>query len=215
MPIYIPNAFQEFQQKPPSRPQDAPHTRNKPVYGKHIQLATQKISAPKLNSADTKRLQSVHGNFLYYVWSVDPTMLPVLNEISTCHYAPTQDTMDICNQVLYYASTHPNATIRYHASNMILMKDPYAAYLVLPESRIRIAGYYYLTNRMLNSYKGTHTPNCPILTEWKTLKTVVTSSYEAETGGTFENAQNVIPLWHIIETIDLNRNPPKDSNCNR
>ena len=92
-------------------------------------------------------------------------MLTPPNEIFTWKSAPTQDTIDKCNQVLDYASTHPTATIRYHASNMILMKDPYAAYLVLPESRIRIAGYYYLTNRMLNSYKGTHTPNCPILTE--------------------------------------------------
>ena len=42
---------------------------------------------------------------------------------------------------------------------------------------------------MLDYSKGTPTPNGPILTEFKTLKTVVTSSAEAETGGTFENAQ--------------------------
>ena len=48
---------------------------------------------------------------------------------------------------------------------------------------------------MINYYKGTPTPNGPILEECKTQKTVVSSSAEAETGGT------VIPLRHIIETV--------------
>ena len=132
MPGNILIALRKFQHKPPARPQDAPHPLNKPAYGKHIQLATQNISAPKINSVDTNRVQSINCNFLYYARAVDPTILLSLNEISICQSAPTQDTMDICNQVLYYASTHPNATIRYHASNMILMADTDAAYLVLP-----------------------------------------------------------------------------------
>ena len=41
MPGYIPTALHKLQQKPPERPQNAPHPRNKPVYGKHIQLDTQ------------------------------------------------------------------------------------------------------------------------------------------------------------------------------
>ena len=69
-------------------------------------------------------------------------MLPALNETSTFQSAPTQDTMDKFNQVLNYSSTHPNATICYHAIDMILMTDTDAAYLILPESRSRISGYY-------------------------------------------------------------------------
>ena len=142
MPIYIPNAFQKFQQKPPSRPQDAPHTWNKPVYGKHTQLATKKRSAPKLNSEDTNIVQSINSNFLYYARVVDLTMLTDLNETSTCQSAMTQDTMDKCNKVLDYVLTHSNADICYHASNMILMIDIDAAYFVLPEARSIVAGYY-------------------------------------------------------------------------
>ena len=91
-------------------------------------------------------------------------MLTALNEISTFQYAPNQDTMYKCNQVLDYASTHPNATIRYHANNMILMTDTDSAYLVLPEARYRIAGYHYFTNRILDYSKGSPTTNGPILT---------------------------------------------------
>ena len=91
------------------------------------------------------------------------------------------------------------------------MTDTDDAYLVLPESRSRIARYYYFTNRMIYYSKGTSTPNVPILTEYKNLKTVVSSSAEAETGGTFENAQNIIPLRHILETVYLHQQPTKGS----
>ena len=132
MPRYIPTTLHKFHHKPPARPQDVPHPCNKPIYGKHIQLATQQSSAPKLNSTDTNILQFINRTFLYYSRAVDPTMIPDLNEISICQYTQTQDTMDKCNQVLDYASTHPNLTICYHASDMILMTDTDSDYLVLP-----------------------------------------------------------------------------------
>ena len=83
MPGYIPTALHKFQHKPPARPQDEPHPWNKPVYCKHIQLSTHKISAPKLNSADTNRLQFINSTFIFYSQAVYPTILPALNEIST------------------------------------------------------------------------------------------------------------------------------------
>ena len=132
MPGYTPTTLQRLQHKPLARPKYAPHSWNKPVYGKHIQLATHKISAPKLNYADTNKVQSINSTFLYYARAVDPTIILVLNKISTWKSAPTQDTMDKCNQVLDYASTHPNATICYHAIYMILMTDIDATSLVLP-----------------------------------------------------------------------------------
>ena len=94
MPGYIPTALHKFQHKPPSYTQDAPHPCNKPVYGKHIQFATQKSYTPKLNSAYTNRVQSINGNFLYYSCSVDPTIIPALNLIFTWQSALTQDTME-------------------------------------------------------------------------------------------------------------------------
>ena len=99
-----------------------------------------KAPSPKLNSADTNRVQSINGTFLYYDQAVYPFMLQSLNEIPTWQYAPTQDTMDKFNQVLDYASTHLNVTIRYHARDMILMTDTDFAYLVPLESRSSIAG---------------------------------------------------------------------------
>ena len=40
---------------------------------------------------------------------------------------------------------------------------------------------------------------------------MVSSSAEAEIGGTFENAQNVIPLRNILENVYLHHQPTKGS----
>ena len=111
MPGYILTALQKLKHKQPARTQYAPHSRNKYVYGKHIQLATQQRSAQILNSTDKKRVQYINATFLYYAREVDPTMLTYLNEIYNCQSTMTQDKMEKCNQVLDYASTHPDATI--------------------------------------------------------------------------------------------------------
>ena len=82
MPGYIPTKLQKLQQKLPELAQDPPHTRKKYVYDKHTQLATQKSSAPKINSTDTNCVQSINGTILFYAHALDPTMLHDLKNIS-------------------------------------------------------------------------------------------------------------------------------------
>ena len=80
-----------------------------------------------------------------------------------------------------YMATYPESIIQFYASDMILSVDSDAAYLVLPKAKSRIAGFYYLTDRDSSYY------NSPILVVCKTLKNVVASAAEAETGGIFLN----------------------------
>ena len=91
-------------------------------------------------------------------------MLPALNEISTFQSAPTQDTLEKCYQLLYYASIHPNATIRYHASDVILIMDTYSDYLVLPVACCNISVNCCFTNLMTDYSKGNSTTKGTILT---------------------------------------------------
>ena len=179
MPIYIPTVLHKFQHKIPARSQDTPHPWNKPVYGKHIQLDTQQRSTLKLNSTDKNLVQSIKDTCLYYYCALEPTMLPAINAIFIWKYATTQDTMAKFNQVLDYESTHPNSTIWYHASDLILMTDTYSSKLFLPAAISHISGHYYFTTHMLDYSNGTPTPNSLILTEFKTLKTMVSSYAEA------------------------------------
>ena len=64
MPGYIPTTLQKFQHKPSARAQDAPYSWNISIPGKHIKLATQQISSPKLNSSDKNHVQSINSTLL-------------------------------------------------------------------------------------------------------------------------------------------------------
>ena len=47
---------------------------------------------------------------------------------------------------LDYCATNPGEEIIYWASEMQLMIDSYAAYLVVPKARSRVVGYHYVGN---------------------------------------------------------------------
>ena len=50
-------------------------------------------------------------------------------------------------QSLDYFATHPNATVRFLASDVVLALYSDASYLSEPESKSRAAGHYYLANK--------------------------------------------------------------------
>ena len=99
-----------------------------------------------------------------------------------------------------YLNTHPDAYIRYHASNMVLHVDSDAAYLVAPNARSRIAGYFHLSDHP-NITKHPKL-NGAVLVECKTLRHVVLSSAEAEVAGIFHNAGMAIPIRHILQALN-------------
>ena len=107
-----------------------------------------------------------------------------------------------------YAATYPNANLRFFASDMILHIDSNAAYLVQDNARSRIAGIY-----ILSSYPSpaptipNPAPNATILVECKTLRSVVASAVEAETGGLFHNGQVAIHLRHLLQALGHTQPP--------
>ena len=60
-----------------------------------------------------------------------------------------------------YLHTHPSAKLRSHKSDMCLHIDTNAAYLVAPKAKSRIAGYYYLSNKLQSPSQTTLTSNPP------------------------------------------------------
>ena len=142
MPGYIPTAFHRFQHKLPAHAQDAPNSWNKSVYDKHIQLATQQSSAPKLNFTDTNDVQSIKWTFLYYASAVYSTIISALKNISTYLSSLTQYIIAKYNKVLEYTPTHKIATIWYHARNAILITNTDADYLVIPAACSGISGNF-------------------------------------------------------------------------
>jgi hypothetical protein len=156
-----------------------------------------------LGKEKIKYVQSVVGSLLYYARAIDMSILPALNEIAARQTQPTQNTLNKCQILLDYAATHPNTILRYKASDMVLHVDSDTAYLVQAKARSRIVGSFNLSsNPSLLPLDQTPTPNAPILTERKTLRHVVASAAEAETGGIFHNAHTIIPIRQALEALD-------------
>ena len=126
-------------------------------------------------------------------------MYLALNEISVTQVSLIEVTLQKCHQLLDYVSWHPEATLRYHASDMILHVDYDPAYLVLPHARSRLAGHFFLSSDP--TLTRTIRPNAPILTECKTIQHVVMSAVEAETAAIFHNAQVARSIRSILKTL--------------
>lgn len=67
-----------------------------------------------------KRIQGIVGSILFYARSVDSTFLVGLNSIVMQQTSATKNTLKRTEDLLDYAITHPNAKMRYRASEMIL-----------------------------------------------------------------------------------------------
>ena len=139
------------------------------------------------------------GALLLYTRAFDLSLYTALNEISVSQANPTINTRKKINHVLDYVATHPEAIIRYHASDMILNVNSDAVYLVLPRAQSRMAGHFFLSS---NVTPTTVVPsNGPILTECCTICHVVSSAAEAETTALFHNAQTARPIRHILNGL--------------
>eukprot|EP00957_Ditylum_brightwellii_P153381 11673961-Ditylum_brightwellii.AAC.1 len=73
-----------------------------------------------LNKLGIKRIQAITGMLLYYARQVDPTMLVVIGTIAAAQSKGTEAMAKVVEHLLNYCASHPNATIRYTPSDMLL-----------------------------------------------------------------------------------------------
>ena len=191
MPGYVKSALHTFQHDTPQRPTNAPSAYTPPIFGATIQYTTPPDTSPPIDKAQTKRIQTVVGKFLYYARAVDPTMLHALNDLATQQSKGTQKTMQALTHLLNYAATHPDATIRYTKSAMILHIHSDASYLSAPNARSRVGGHHFLTN---TTNIGTTDNNGAILNIASILRNVMSSAAEAEVGALFVNAKEAVVI---------------------
>ena len=83
MPGYIKKVLNNHQHPTPPNPQYVPHKWTKPAYGRKTQYAPAPDTSPKLDAKEKQKVQSIVGSLLYYAHALDPSILTVLNEIST------------------------------------------------------------------------------------------------------------------------------------
>jgi hypothetical protein len=94
------------------------------------------------------------------------------------------------NQLLDYMATHPDATIRYRASDMILHIHSGSSYLSVFNARSRLGGLFFSGNKSPEQ----DTLNGSILNVASVINNVVPSAAKSEVGSCFHNAQSGAPL---------------------
>ncbi len=183
----------------PDKPQHCPFSPNNITCGKNTQAPMPTDDSPLLDNAGKKCIQQVVGSFLHYAWAVDPRILMALSNIATQQTTPTENTKKRVDQFLDYMWTHPDAKIRYRASDMILNVHSDALYLSAPCARSRAGGYFFLGSLPIDgkpiTLNGTIHITCTI------LKLVATSAAKAKLGALFLNAQKAKVLCLTLNEL--------------
>ena len=108
------------------------------------------------------------------------------------------------NQFLDYAATHPDAKLKYTASDMHLWAHNDASYLSEPKTRSRAGGFYFLSSMPRLPIQANDPPppiNGAIAVKSKSIDAVMSSVQEAETGAGFYNAKELLPLRQALEEL--------------
>ena len=173
-----------------------------PIYGQKVQMAKEIPEYNMLTPEEIKKLQQAIGAFLWYGRITDSTMLHALSTLASAQSKGTEATKEAMHYFLDYCATHPNATIRFHASDMILKIHSDASYLSEPEAKSRAGGYFYLGNKD-NSMQN----NGAIHILAKLIKNVVSSAAEAEIAAIFMNAKEAVPIRTTL--VEMNHPQPE------
>ena len=126
MPGYITKQLQKYQHEIAKRPQYSPYPSALKKYGSSAQEPIKSDDYKTSGRDKINCIQKIVGSTLYYERSVDPTILMALSTLSSEQAKATMQTIKNLHQQLDYLVTHPDATMRYYASNMILNIHSYA-----------------------------------------------------------------------------------------
>jgi hypothetical protein len=129
------------------------------------------------------------ARYFFYARAIDSTLLTAIGELATAEQSQaTTTTMEKLSQLLNYCAAHPDATIRFTASDMILAVESDVSYLSVVKGRSRAAGYFFLTNKPA-SPSGPYKPNGAVHVLRHIMREVFSSAAEAELGALFHNGK--------------------------
>ena len=134
---------------------------------------------------------------LFYGRAIDNTLLVALSTLASAQTKGTLATQEAARYLLDYCATHPDATIRFMASDMTLIVHSDASYLLEPEARSRAAGFFFLGNKE----GSTQILNGPVLVLSNIIRHVMSSAAEAELGALFENAKEATNIRVTLQEL--------------
>ena len=198
--ISMPNCMQEvlhkFQHPTPGKPQRAPCKAAPKQCGSKIQLTEPHDKTLALPKAQRLRVQQIVGSSLCYGRAVDNTLLSALSAIATQQATATKQTESAAQQLLDNCAAHPDATIQFHASEMILGVHSNASCLSEPQAHSGAGGHFFLGN-----HKDDQFHNAPILILTTVICNVMSSVAKAELATLFHNAKEATILRTALQEM--------------
>jgi hypothetical protein len=197
MPGYITSARHKFHHKLPAKPQHAPHKAKTPQYGVKVQMTDPPDETPKCNKQIINLIQQIIGCVLFYGRAIDSTLLTALSTLSSEQAQATEQTKEAVDMLLDYCATHPDAVLRYMASDMILKVHSDGSYLSETKARSRAGAHFYLGN---NNDK-LEINNGAILNIAAIIKNVMSAASEAELSALFQACKEAVPIRIALEEM--------------
>jgi hypothetical protein len=105
-------------------------------------------------------------------------------------------------QFLDYASTHPDAIVTYHASDMVIAGHSDALYLSKSKAHSRAGGHFFMSN---NTAKPPN--NGAILTIEQIIKAVMSLAAKAEVEALYINCREAIHARHTLNFMGHPQTP--------
>ncbi len=144
MPGYIKKLPHKYKHKMPKKPQYCPYTPAPKQYGAKAQAPLPADISPKISDEEIKEIQCIVGSILYYARAVDITVLMDLSSIASKQTRGTTNTMAKAKQLLDSLVMHPNATIWFRASDMVLNVHSDMSYLSETNAHSRACGHFFM-----------------------------------------------------------------------
>ena len=142
-------------------------------------------------------IQQLTGTFSHYARTIDYTMIPAVNTLSRSQAKPTTQTLLEADQLLEYASRHPNNKLIFEASDMQLKCQYDASLHTLIDGRSVIGDIKYLGNyndppeKVQNVFDASST----------VLNAVAAHIVEAEYGSAFHCGQQAYFYGIVLEAL--------------
>jgi len=144
IPGYIKRQLLKYKHVVAPRPQHCPYSPEPRKYGSKAQAPLPPDTMQKLNKDEIKQIQKIVGSILYYTRAVDMMVLMALSTIASEQTKGMERTMEKALQVLDYLAVHPDAKVKYRASDMVMNIHSDASYLTEPKARSRACGHFFM-----------------------------------------------------------------------
>ena len=196
VPGYVGRKLIKYQHPMPTKPQHSPYQAAPIIYGAKVQQPTAPDTSAPLTDEQIKHVQDIVGTFIWYGRACDPTLAAGLSAIGSRQTKGTAAVLAASHQLLDYLATHPNAAIRYHASDMVLAFDTDASYLSEVGGKSRAAAYYYMTREGNRAFT-----NGAVDVLSTIIKHVMSSASEAESGALYYGCKRAMPYRTTLEEM--------------